>query len=273
MGLNHASVRRYHDLGFISPVPGLRDDEAARFRRAFEDYQRYRGDSLRQEHLKYLHLCFPWACELATHATILDAVESLLGPDLLIHSSSVFYKGPADGAFVAWHQDGFSFRLSEPRLVTAWIALTESTVDNGCLKVIPSSHTARVPHGDCRLEGNQLILSIEGGVDEAAAVDITLAPGEFSLHHPDLIHGSGFNGSRDKRIGFAVRYVAPGVSQELVHPPVVVARGRDDHRHFLHIDAPTGATLAECAARQVAIHGEYMRRRNDQLARESGPLR
>jgi non-heme Fe2+,alpha-ketoglutarate-dependent halogenase len=273
MALDHAWVRRYHDLGFVSPVPGLRDDEVVRFCRAFEDFERYHGESLRQEHLKYLHLCSPWACELAMHPTILDAVESLLGPDLLIHSSSVFYKGPADGAFVAWHQDGFSFRLSEPKLVTAWIALTESTVDNGCLRVIPGSHTARVPHEDRRLAGNQLILSIAGGVDEAAAVDITLAPGEFSLHHLDLIHGSGFNRSRAKRIGFALRYIAPGVSQELVHPPVLLARGRDDHRHFVHIDAPTDGSLAECAARQVEIHGEYMRRRNAQVARDSGPLR
>jgi Phytanoyl-CoA dioxygenase (PhyH) len=273
MALDSAWVEKYHDLGFVSPVPGLPDVEAAQYRRAFEDYERYRGESLRQEHLKYLHLCFPWACELALHPTILDAVEAILGPNLLIHSSSLFFKGPADGAFVGWHQDGCAVRLSEPKIVTAWIALTESTVDNGCLRVIPGSHTTQVPHEDRRLEGNQLILSISGEVDEAAAVDITLAPGEFSLHHIDLIHGSALNRSHAKRIGFAVRYITPGVSQQLVHPPVLLARGRDDHPQFVHIDAPTVGSLAECAARQDEIHGEYMRRRKAQAATKSGSLR
>src|SRR4051794_25217302 len=191
MGLDTDSVRSYHDLGFLSPIPGLRDDEVVRYRQAFEDFRHHHGESLRQEHLKYLHLCFPWACELAMHPTVLDAVESLLGPDLLIHSSSVFYKAPACAAFVAWHQDSYFLGLSPPKYATAWIALTESTADNGCLKVIPGSHTTLVEHEEHRLQGNQLTLSVVGGVEESAAVAITLAPGEFSLHHLDLIHSSG----------------------------------------------------------------------------------
>jgi hypothetical protein len=273
MAVNHALVQRYHDLGFVSPIAGLRDDEATRFRQAFENLERYHGESLRQEHLKYLHLCFPWACELAMHPTILDAVESILGPDLLIHSSSVFYKAPADGAFVAWHQDGFPLGLSKSKLVSAWIALTESTVDNGCLRVIPGSHTTRVAHTDRRLQGNQLLLSIDGDVDESAAVDVTLAPGEFSLHHIDLVHGSGLNRSGGKRIGFAVRYIAPEVDQALVHPPVLLARGTDDHHHFMHMDAPVDGSLADCVTRQTAIHQEYMRRRDVRGIPGLGPHR
>jgi hypothetical protein len=273
MALDHSSVWRYHNLGFVSPVPGLRADEIARFRRAFKDLERFHGVSLRQEQLKYLHLCFPWACELAMHPTVLHAVESILGTDLLIHSSSVFYKAPANGSFVGWHQDGFPLGLSEPKLVSAWIALTASTVENGCLRVIPGSHTTRVAHEDRRLAGNQLMLSIAGEVDESAAVDVTLAPGEFSLHHIDLVHGSGPNYSGGARIGFAVRYIAPEVSQELVHPPVLLARGNDHYRHFAHLDAPSEGTLAECAARQVTIHREYMRRREERGTPGVGPRR
>jgi hypothetical protein len=265
MGVNADWTRQYHELGFFSPIVGLCHDEVTRFRDAFEQYERYYGTALRREHLKYLHLAFRWACELATCPKILDTVEQLLGPDLLVHSSSVFYKAPVDGTFVDWHQDGCLLRLSDPHYVTAWIALTPSTADNGCMKVIPGSHTTRVAHEDRGLTGNQLSHSIVGSVDESAAVDVALAPGEFSLHHPDLIHGSGLNRSGGKRIGFAVRYVAPHVSQGLVHPPVLLARGKDDRRNYVPIDAPTGGSLAECAARQVEIHREYMRRRNAQL--------
>jgi hypothetical protein len=267
MGLDTYWVQKYHELGFASPVVELPEDEVSRFREAFEELERHYGTGLRPEHLKYLHLCFPWACELATHPRILDAVEALLGPDLLVHSSSVFYKASFDGTFVDWHQDGCYLGLSSSAYVTAWIALTASTVDNGCMKVIPRSHTARVAHENRELAGNQLFLSITGTVDEAAAVDIMLAPGQCSLHHPDLIHGSGPNRSGGKRIGFAVRYIAPSVSQKVVHPPVLLARGRDDHRNYEHMDAPTCGSLAECAARQVEIHWAYMRGRNGESAR------
>jgi ectoine hydroxylase-related dioxygenase (phytanoyl-CoA dioxygenase family) len=243
----------------------MREDEAGRFLEAFEELERHFGAGLRREHLKYLHLSFQWAYKLATLPRVLDTVESLLGPNLLVHSSSMFYKAPADGAFVDWHQDGNQIRLSGPEYVTAWIALTPSTADNGCMKVIPRSHTTRIAHENRGLPGNQLDFSVTGPVDESAAVDVVLAPGEFSLHHPDLIHGSGLNRGGGKRIGFAVRYIAPFVSQWLVHPPVLLARGRDDHRNFVHSDAPTGGSLAECAARQVEIHREYTRRRNAQV--------
>jgi ectoine hydroxylase-related dioxygenase (phytanoyl-CoA dioxygenase family) len=273
MKLDAESVRKYHEQGFLSPLPGLRGDEVRRYLQEFEDFKGRHGGALRQEQLKYLHLCFPWAFELAVHPTVLDAVESLLGPDLLVHGSSVFYKAPDGRDFVAWHQDGYFLGLNPPKYATAWIALTESVAANGCLRVIPGSHTSRLAHEEYRLEGNQLSLSIVDIVDESAAVDVTLSPGEFSLHHVDLVHSSTRNCSGGERIGFAVRYVAAEVTQELVHPPVILAKGKDDRRHFVHATPPAHTSFAECANLQARVHAEYMRRRNAQLAHRTETLR
>src|SRR4051812_2259476 len=111
MRLDADQVRTYQDRGFLFPIPALTDDDAKRFLRDFEELERYHGPSFRPDHLKYLHLFYPWAHELAVHPAILDAVESILGPDLLIHSSSAFYKEPEGEAFVSWHQDGFFLGL------------------------------------------------------------------------------------------------------------------------------------------------------------------
>jgi Phytanoyl-CoA dioxygenase (PhyH) len=266
MALDAGQVQDYHDRGFVSPIPALAGEEVMRFRRDFEELERFHGDSLRIEHLKFLHLFFPWAYELAVHPTVLDAVESLLGPDLLIHSSSAFYKEPEGEEFVSWHQDGYYYRLSEPKLVTAWIALTDSSVENGCMRVIPGSHKRLEPHENSTNPDNQLTLAIVGEVDESRAVDITLDPGEFSAHHVNLVHGSGLNRSGGKRIGYAVRYTTPEVSQELVHLPVMVARGQDDRLYYGPGAEPPSGSLVECASRQAEAHREYMRRRNEQTS-------
>jgi hypothetical protein len=109
-------------------------------------------------------------------------------------------------------------------------------------------------------------LTIAGGVDETCAIDIELAPGQFSVHHVNLVHGSECTRNAEKRIGFAVRYVSTEVSQELVHPSVILARGKDDFCHFEVVGAPSRVSLAECAGHQAEIHREYLRRRSNQTS-------
>jgi ectoine hydroxylase-related dioxygenase (phytanoyl-CoA dioxygenase family) len=137
-------------------------------------------------------------------------------------------------------------------LVSAWVALTDSAADNGCLRVIPGSHqTGRVAHNEtARSEHNLLTSGMEvaGGVDERTAVDIELRPGEASLHHVDLVHGSRANTSGRPRIGFAIRYVAPDVTQAGWHHPVLLVRGRDDDRNFDVVEPPRAGSLADGVA-------------------------
>jgi ectoine hydroxylase-related dioxygenase (phytanoyl-CoA dioxygenase family) len=206
------------------------------------------------------HLHFRWAHELATRPAVLDVVEELIGPDILVHTTSLFRKRPRDPAFIPWHQDAHGWRLDDPRLVTAWIALTESTVENGCMRVLPGTHRERLPHEvgahpDGMLQTPGLDLS---RVDESRAVDLVLEPGEMSLHHADLVHGSRENRSDGPRIGFAVRYVSPSVSQERPHHAVVLARGHDAYGHYELLDRPPPSGFEAGLAAHTAFWDELV---------------
>jgi non-heme Fe2+,alpha-ketoglutarate-dependent halogenase len=205
-----------------------------------------------------LHLHFRWAFDLATRPAVLDAVEDIVGPDILVHSTTMFCKQSHDPGYVSWHQDAHNWRLDEPRLVSAWIALSESTPENGCLRVIPGSHRGRLEHEERPSEDNMLAtgLTVADEVDESAAVDFVLDPGEMSLHHADLVHGSRGNRSDGKRIGFAIRYVSPAVSQERPHHAVVLARGEDVHGHYELLEREPSADFEE----SLAAHDAFWRR-------------
>jgi non-heme Fe2+,alpha-ketoglutarate-dependent halogenase len=155
---------------------------------------------------------------------------------------------------VSWHQDGHYWNLSEPALVSAWIALRESTVENGCLRVLPGSHVSQLPHGSRRHPDNMLGTGSTVAVDfdEGQVIDIVLAPGEMSLHHVNMLHGSNANRSADNRTGYAIRYVAAHVRQGLGHSKVLLARGRDRFDNFqVQTDVPP-ADLDEAFERHIA---------------------
>jgi ectoine hydroxylase-related dioxygenase (phytanoyl-CoA dioxygenase family) len=129
------------------------------------------------------------------------------------------------------------------------------------MRVLPGTHRQRLAHCERRHDDNLLTsgLTVAGDIDQTAAVDLVLRAGEMSLHHVQIVHGSEANRSASKRIGFAIRYVAPDVNQALEHHVVVLARGRDAHHHYELLDeAPTGS-IAEGVAAQAA----FARRQDD----------
>jgi non-haem Fe2+, alpha-ketoglutarate-dependent halogenase len=255
-GLSATQLARYDADGVLFPVPALGSGELAWFRAGFDEVSSRLGDDRRPERFGQWHLCFRWAFDLATHPPILDAVESLLGPDLLVHSTTAFAKRPHSPDFVSWHQDGYNWGLDVPRLASAWVALSESTPENGCLRVIPGSHRrSRMEHFTRPHEHNMLGtgLSVAADVDESIAVDVRLGAGEMSFHHVDIIHGSGPNGSDGPRIGFAIRYTTPEVSQRRSHHEVVVARGSDRHGHFALRTHPPEGSISEGWHAQLAL--------------------
>jgi ectoine hydroxylase-related dioxygenase (phytanoyl-CoA dioxygenase family) len=172
---------------------------------------------------------------------VLDAVEDIIGHNILIHSSTIFTKYPHDEKFVSWHQDSHYWGLSEPRLVSAWIALTDSNVENGCLRILPGTYTRKFEHLEEPQQKNILSRgqTVSGIPDVGRAVDVVLAAGQMSLHHANIIHGSKPNTSAGPRIGFAVRYVSTAVKQEKFHIPVVLARGRDEYHYYRLQEMPT----------------------------------
>jgi non-heme Fe2+,alpha-ketoglutarate-dependent halogenase len=234
-------VDSYHRDGLLFPLPALSAAEVEYFRGRHDDLDQHLGGRPTAVEKGDRHLNIKWICDLATHPAVLNAVEDIIGPDILIHSSTIFTKYAHDEKFVSWHQDSHYWGLSEPRLVSAWIALTDSTVDNGCLRVLPGTHTRAFAHLEEPHQANILTRghTVSDTVDVDQAIDIVLRAGQMSFHHANLIHGSNPNTSSDPRIGVAVRYVATAVKQTKSHIPVILARGQDDYHHYQLQEPPT----------------------------------
>jgi ectoine hydroxylase-related dioxygenase (phytanoyl-CoA dioxygenase family) len=267
--LSPAAVERYRRDGFYFPVPVLTPDEAHEYRRRLEAVEAAHGGQLSGELRQKPHLLFTWLADLVRHPAILDAVEDVLGPNLLVWSTSFFIKGSRDSAFVSWHQDATYWGLSEPDVVTAWVAFTEATVDNGAMRMVPGSHGEQLAHRDTFAANNLLSRGqeIEVEVDEARGVDIVLRAGEMSLHHVRMVHGSPPNRSDDRRIGFAIRYIPTYVRQlaDEVDGAMLV-RGVDDFHYY----APERPPVADLSPEARAHHAESVARSAKILYRGTG---
>lgn len=245
--LSSDAVARFHETGYHAPHRALGAAEADSYRRRLEAFIAEHGGA--DEALKLIrnkaHLNCPALAELARHDAVLDAVEDVLGPDILCWGSGVFLKEPRDPAYVSWHQDAMYWGLDPADVVTAWVALTDSNALNGAMQVLPGSHRgALFAHNDTFAPGNLLSRGQEIAVtiDPAQAVTLTLLAGEMSLHHVKLAHGSDPNNSDARRIGYAIRYVAPHVKQVGdAHDTATLVRGVDRFGNF----APDPACVAE----------------------------
>ncbi len=235
-------VGRYCEDGVFFPIPVLSREETCFFRNSVEDFERRFearfGRAPAGAEVGQCHLHFEWASRLATDPRLLNIAEAVLGPDILIHSTTIFHKRPLSGTYVTWHQDGYHMELGKPDLLSVWVALSDSNPENGCLRLVPGSHkNGRLPHGqDAVAERNLLTsgLEISVAVDETEATDVVLREGEVSLHHVNIVHGSRPNDSAFSRMGFAIRYAAPHVRQRSAHHPVVLARGEDRFGEYSH---------------------------------------
>ena len=140
---------------------------------------------------------------------ILECVEQIIGPDIALFASHYIAKPPSDGLAVLWHQDGSYWPIEPMEVVTAWLAINPSTPHNGCMRVVPGSHAMELKGFQKREDVPNVLKSEMPGefVDEASAVDIVLEPGDISLHHPQIVHGSNANGSDMWRKGLTMRYV------------------------------------------------------------------
>jgi ectoine hydroxylase-related dioxygenase (phytanoyl-CoA dioxygenase family) len=266
--LTTEQIAGYRQDGVLFPVPALGPGEATEFLRCIEDLRQAYGGNPKSYELSQCHLHFEWARRLVTHPSILDVVEDVIGRDILVHATSIFQKRPYDGAYVSWHQDGYYMQLDRPDFVSAWVALTDSTRENGCLRVVKGSHrSGSLAHSDSAVAERNLLssgLEIAVQVDESAATDVVLSAGEMSFHHVNMVHGSNPNRSGFHRTGFAIRYVAPHVKQASQHHRVLLARGEDRHGHFdLQTDFPPD-DFAQAVAAQRRFSADLRARRQAQ---------
>jgi non-haem Fe2+, alpha-ketoglutarate-dependent halogenase len=230
--LTSEQMAGYEELGFVHSIPILTPEEV----RYYHDHVEKTWSALggRITRADALHLFFCWAWDLATHPRLLDCLEDLIGPVIVLRHTRFFYKYPKSAAWVGWHQDGNTEQLADARVPTIWLGLTNATVENGCLRVVPRSHRLgmlshrlRQTHHDLAyssmsgLQPGTVAVAVEDhdpsvnpsklaeGLD--APFDVVMKAGAFSLHHPLALHGSNPNASAEPRIGLSATYSTPGL--------------------------------------------------------------
>ena len=238
--LSADQVASYQRDGCVFPVDCLTPEEVRHFRSRLEEFEREQGDTFgRLPDLvrSKSHLLFTWMDELVRHPKVLDAVESIIGPNILLYHLTSWLKEPHEGAYVSWHQDGTYFGLEPAEQITAWIALTDSTPEMGCIKLLPGSHViGQKPHDDTSVPGNLLSRgqTIRHRLDYDNYALMPLKAGQVSLHHTHLVHCSEPNQTDQRRIGIGVSYIPTHcrLINEGARVTAALVRGRDDYGYF-----------------------------------------
>lgn len=224
--LRPEEIRQYQERGYLIPSFRLPEDRVAALRASLERLIRD-NPGVRPEKLVSAHVVgkdgAPNAegvrgsrdfLELAMDPGIVDLVEQVIGPDILLWGCHVFCKPAGDGLETPWHQDGQYWPIRPLATCTVWVALDPSTRENGCLRVIPGSHRSRTTYPHLVEDRSDLVLNLRTQAevfDEATAVDLELQPGQMSLHDVYMVHGAAVNRSTQRRTGVALRYM-PGSS-------------------------------------------------------------
>jgi non-haem Fe2+, alpha-ketoglutarate-dependent halogenase len=267
--LSPEAVTFYKDHGYYAPIPALSRAEAAEARRQLEAHEAAHGKLTGPLRHKS-HLLFTWLDDIVRHPAILDAVEDVVGPNILVWGSSFFIKDARDAGFVSWHQDSTYWGLDPADIVTAWVALSESSAENGAMRVMPDTHVIdQMPHRDTFAADNLLSRGQEIAVevDDSKAVMLALQPGEMSLHHVRLIHGSDPNPSDKRRIGFAIRYLPTYVRQVVgSHDSATLVRGVDEFHNFQPEQRPD----ADFSDKARAFHAQITGAHQEILMRDTG---
>lgn len=226
-------AERFARDGVVFPVRVLSEEQAAQYEAAYAEFERQGQIKDDSPGLK-IHCIFRWAYEIATTRAVLDAVEELIGPNILVFGSRPWNKHPSDVRYVAWHQDNSYYGLDPHDEVALWVAFTPSTAENGCVKFVPGSHL----WGDQvhEIVGNPLNRLTRGQeittVQESQAVDAVLRPGEASFHHERTVHGSKGNGTSSRRLGFQVNYIPTHVRSTIGRRTALLVRGVDEYNHW-----------------------------------------
>lgn len=258
--LTAAQIAAYRQDGFIFPVPGIGADRARDARAALERYEESMGGRLTEldRSARYkLHVRLPWAHAIVSDPAILDAVADVIGPDILVWTSTVFVKESGSEAVTLWHQDATYFGLRPHEHVSAWVALSEASAVSGCMTFIPENGAARLYRHKANADPN----SINGGgqtivedFDREAGVRGMLKTGEFSLHHTLCIHSSPPNRAGDRRIGYGISYIPTHVRHiGTTRQRAMLVRGSDRYGHFDLEPAPGTDDAANLAEHRKSI--------------------
>jgi non-heme Fe2+,alpha-ketoglutarate-dependent halogenase len=266
--LSDADIARYRRDGFLCPIDAFSAEAARGFRDRLEEFEQRDGRQFGKGHNFKPHLLFPWVDALVRHPAVLDPVEDIIGPDIRLFHFTIWPKSPGDPAYVSWHQDATYFGLEPAVHITAWVALTDVPVESGAVEVVPGSHNrGQMHHGQFADDSNLLSRgqTLTADFDRGRTAFLTLKPGQMSLHHTHLIHRSGPNLSRNRRIGFGISYIPTSATcRASVRQSAALVRGTDRYGNFDDEPRPQ----ADCGPAEQAAHAAAVARFRAQNAEQ-----
>ena len=246
--LSEQQIKFYDEKGYIAPIDVLSRQEANEIRQEIETIEKKWPNALEGIGRNYVHLISPVFNKVCLNNKILDAVESIIGKNILICGTTLFIKNSNEKGFVSFHQDAKYIGLEPHNWVTAWIAVTDSNEENGCMRMWSGSHKENLKNHKQKFDENNLLTrgqTIEN-VPLEETDSVVLEAGQMSLHHPTVVHGSGLNKSNDRRIGFVIQsYIGSDVDQVLGKIYVQKARGKDTHKFHEYSNIPQALMTKE----------------------------
>jgi non-haem Fe2+, alpha-ketoglutarate-dependent halogenase len=272
--LTQAQIDSYRYNGFLFPIPALTPDEIAVCLAGLERLETELGSPVAAADVKWRSHAYahsPWFNALIRHPKILDAIEDVIGPNILVWTSTFFIKEPHSPTFAAWHQDGSYFGLEPHEQVCAWVALSDASREAGCMEHLSGRGAARqLHHSPLGLANsiNRAGQTIMESFDETGPVAMSLQAGEFSLHHEFSVHRSAPNNASHRRVGIGLNYIPTHIR---VDSPVrlcaMLVRGEDTHGHFDLIEPPSAERDAAALAVHQQVSDRYRENYNIQVTR------
>jgi chlorinating enzyme len=262
-------LTKFNRDGYIAPIRIFSEKEVSNYCKLLYStlIEKLNDPEVSDKYVWQLHLLEPWLAGLVREDQILNAVQEILGPNILAWNSTFIIKHPFDQSYTSWHQDRTFWGLQPARAVTVWIAFTRSYRKNGCVLMMPGTHReGQIDHANRYSEGNMLSrgqeIDLKVGSNKAVAME--LQPGEMSLHDISVVHSSEPNNSEDIRIGYNITYIAPDVRQIRGPDTAYLVRGQDDHGNYFLAPTPRDSESKETQA----VYAEAVSHREDVLAND-----
>jgi hypothetical protein len=256
--LSNEAITHFKDHGYYFPVPVLTADETRHYRGCLAEFEAREGGKISGQKRNKPHLFLKWLDELVRHPRILDVVEDLIGPNILLYHAQWFIKEPHTPDFVSLHQDSAYWSLDRPDGLSAWLAFDDCDLESGCMQVVPDTHKEPLDHVE-RVEPTNMLWrgqTVDRPIDMSRLANFVLKGGEMSLHHARIVHGSGPNRSSRRRIGYSIRYLPTYVRREGPRDSAMLVRGVDAYSHF-DLEAPPAYDYDPAAVR---LHEEVTKR-------------
>ena len=272
--LTQQQADSFRENGFLYPLPGLTPEEVAECRAGLDRLETELGCAVADADVKWRsqgHAHSPWLDKLVRHPRILDAIEDVIGPDILVWTSTFFIKEAGSQTYAAWHQDGGYFGLEPKVSVCAWVALTDASRQAGCMEQLSVHGKPRLyQHSPMGLPNsiNRAGQTIIEDFDQANPAAMALEAGSFSLHHELAIHRSAPNGASHRRIGVGLNFMPPHVRVDgPVRCKAMLVRGEDKYGHFDLYDPPSVERDATALAMHQEVSDRYRENYRHQVTR------